>query len=54
MKKMIVINDCWGCPHHRVIRIKLPLYCEKVEADILYPDEIPEGCPLPDAPEKEE
>jgi len=52
MKKMIVIEDCWECTHHRMGN-KEQGDCAEEGREVDNADENPSWCPLPDAPEKE-
>jgi hypothetical protein len=53
MKKMIVIEECWDCPRHRMGNARQGDCAEK-ERYVSNADEIPSWCPLQDAPEEEE
>lgn len=50
MKKMIVIDECFQCPHFFRNSVSDKLECDKKEKEILDPYKIPKWCPLPNTP----
>ena len=52
MKKMIIIAECFQCPHSFRFRDGGPLECNKKEKVIHDSYSIPDWCPLPNAPKE--
>lgn len=50
MKKIIIIDECYQCPHSFAFKQNSNLECDKKERTIPNPYKIPKWCPLPDAP----
>jgi hypothetical protein len=50
MKKMIVLTECFQCPHSFKFYRDGKLECDRKEKAIPDPYKIPKWCPLPDLP----
>jgi hypothetical protein len=53
MKKMIVLEECFQCPHSFKFSPPGDLECDLEEKTIPDPYTIPKWCPLPNAPLKD-
>jgi len=52
LKKMVIVDECYQCPHAFKFQPNGKLECDKKEKAIPNPYSIPNWCPLLDAPKK--